>query len=96
MPNAAAEHLPEMERGLSVNVRNDLDWLEAEVKDRGYLVGEGLTAADVMMGFSIEFILARKLGTEGGEWPGVRKWLENVQRREAYTRAVEKTGYSLK
>ncbi|KAK5321136.1 hypothetical protein LTR93_006378 [Exophiala xenobiotica] len=95
LPKAASEHLPEMEKGLSPNIHNDLDWLEGEVQGRQFLVSNDVTAADIMMGFSIEFIFARKLGTVGGDWPNVRKWLEGLQQREAYRKAVEKTGYSL-
>ncbi|KAK5230331.1 hypothetical protein LTR47_007747 [Exophiala xenobiotica] len=95
LPKAASEHLPEMEKGLSPNIHNDLNWLEGEVQGRQFLVSNDVTAADIMMGFSIEFIFARKLGTEGGDWPNVRKWLEGLQQREAYRKAVEKTGYSL-
>ncbi|KAK7888049.1 hypothetical protein LTR67_009444 [Exophiala xenobiotica] len=95
IPKAASEYLPEMEKGLSPNIHNDLNWLEGEVQDRQFLVGNDVTAADIMMGFSIEFIFARKLGTEGGDWPNVKKWLEGLQQMEAYRKAVEKTGYSL-
>ena len=84
-----------MEKSLSPNVHNDLDWLESEVSDRQYLVGSELTAADIIMGFSIEFIFARKLGTERGKWPNVAKWLEGLQESKGYRKAVEKTGYSL-
>lgn len=84
-----------MEKGLATNVQNDLDWLESELEGREYLVGEDVTAADILLGFSIEFILARELGTQSREWPTVRKWLARVQQREAYKKAVEKTGYSL-
>ncbi len=84
-----------MEKGLSTNVQNDLNWLESELADREWLVGDDVTAADVMMGFNTEFIFTRKLGTEGGEWPNARKWLDRIQKREAYMKAVERTGYSL-
>ncbi|KAJ0124769.1 hypothetical protein J7T55_006110 [Diaporthe amygdali] len=58
--------LPGVEEKLAVNVRNDFDWLDSELaaqKDRGsgWLVGEGLTAADIVMQFSIQFIMERKL-----------------------------------
>lgn len=72
-----------MEKGLSPNIQNDLNWLESEVAGRQCLVGNDVTSADILMGFSIESIFARKLGTEGGDWPNVRKWLEGLQQREA-------------
>ncbi|KAI1625326.1 glutathione S-transferase [Exophiala viscosa] len=95
LPEPAKEYLPEMEKGLSTNVHNDFDWFESELEGKEYLVGKTVTAADILMGFNIEFIFARKLGTEGGDWPNVTKWLSRVQQREAYKKAVEKSGYSL-
>jgi len=54
--NGDAEKL---EEGLSVNVQKDLDWLEAELnKTGGFLVGHSVTAADIMVHFSIQFIFA--------------------------------------
>jgi len=67
--------LAAIERGLSVNVQNDLDWLEAELNANNanakggrflFLVGDSLTAADIMMMFSVQFIFARRLGAEMG------------------------------
>jgi len=84
-----------MENSLSTNVHNDFDWLESELDGKDYLVGEDVTAADILMGFNIEFIFARKFGTEGRDWPDVKKWLDRVQQREAYKKAVDKSGYSL-
>jgi glutathione S-transferase len=59
------------------------------------LVGDHLTAADTMMGFSIAFILKMGLGTKGKEWPAVNAWLANVESTPAYKKAVEKTGHTL-
>lgn len=111
LPKPAAEYLPEMEASLSPNVQNDLDWLEDELSTNGsqgssgaggeggekkFLVGDDLTAADIIMGFSIEFILSMKLGTKGGSgWPRVHKWLDRIRESPSYRKAVEKTGYSL-
>ena len=100
LPEAAKEHLPEMESSLSTNVQNDLNWLEGTLKEqkkngKEYIVGDGLTVADVMMQFSIEFIFTRKLGTAGGDWPETKAWLERVMKRPAYKKAVEKSSYTL-
>lgn len=54
-----------------------------------------LTAADIMMGFSIEIIFTMKLGTERQKWPMIESWLRGLTEREAYKRAVAKTGYAL-
>ena len=89
--------LAHMEKGLSVNVQKDLDWLESELSlSQGkFLCGETITAADTMMQFSVEFILATKLGTQGRDWPGLQKWLEACRGTEGYKRVVEKSGHKL-
>lgn len=94
--------LPEMEKNMSANVLNDMKWIEGalkEQKDKGndYLVRKSLTVADIMMGFSIEFILTRKLGTgdHDGQWPETKAWLKRCMNRPAYKKAVERSGYTL-
>ena len=80
-------------------VGKDLDWLEEEYSAREgkYLVGDNLTAADIMVAFSVDFILAMGLAPQNTDqsWPGVRSWLAQCFAREPYRRAVEKTGYKL-
>jgi glutathione S-transferase len=97
LPEAAKSSLPEMEKGLSVNVQRDLDWLEDELKSGNgeFLVGDELTVADIMVHFSISFIFARKLGTEGKSWPAVERWMEELEGLEGYQKVVKKTGYKL-
>lgn len=79
-------------------MHNDLNWLEGELSKNKtkFLVGDDVTGADIMMGFSIEFIYNMQLGTRGGSWPHVEQYLQNVLNCESYKRAVEKTGYKLK
>lgn len=85
------------EERMSANIQNDLSWLETELSlSQGqFLVGDHITAADIMMHFSVEFILARELGTQGKEWPNINKWNEACKNSEGYKRAVEKTGHKL-
>jgi glutathione S-transferase len=59
------------------------------------LCGDHITAADIMMQFSADFILARELGTQGKEWPNINKWLEACKKTDTYQRAVKKTGHKL-
>ncbi|KIW80140.1 hypothetical protein Z517_06755 [Fonsecaea pedrosoi CBS 271.37] len=74
---------------------------EDEGDSRGVVAhhdSDTISAADIMMGFSVDFIFARDLGTRGGaahDWPNVRRWLRGIKQREAYTKAVKKTGYTL-
>lgn len=89
--------LTDMESGIAVNVQKDLDWLEKELgaSTGMFLVGNQVTAADVMMLFSVQFILERKLGTEGKSWKKVDEWRERCEGTETYKRAIEKSGHTL-
>lgn len=94
MPAGAVEA---MEKSMSANVQNDLSWLETELSlsTGKFLCGDHVTAADIMMQFSAEFIFAGELGTQGREFPNIKKWLEACGEEEAYKRAVKKTGHKL-
>ncbi|KAF5258151.1 hypothetical protein FOXYS1_11292 [Fusarium oxysporum] len=99
MPKEAAQYISELEAKLAPNICGAMEWLEAELKtgpSQGqFLVGTELTAADIMMVFSIEVIFTMKAGTERQKWPWTSKWLANIMDRKAYKKAVERTGYSL-
>lgn len=85
------------EEAMSANVQNDLSWLETELSlaQGRFLCGEHVTAADIMMQFSAEFILIRELGTKGKEYPNINKWLDACKETDSYKRAVKKTGHKL-
>lgn len=91
---AAVEAISE---GLSVNIGKDMDFLEKELNKNGtkFLVGDNVTMADCMMLFSIQFILARELGTKGRKWERVNKWIQDCEATDSYLRAVKKTGHTL-
>ncbi|KAF2501560.1 thioredoxin-like protein [Lophium mytilinum] len=98
MPEAVkadGKTLAEMEAKMAGNVQNDIDWLEAELKASTgrFLLGDEVTAADVMMHFTLKFCLKRELGTKGRSWPAVEKWVGDCEATEGYKRAVEKTGH---
>ncbi|KAL9061524.1 MAG: hypothetical protein Q9162_000056 [Coniocarpon cinnabarinum] len=78
------EMMRETERNMSVNVRNDFDWLEQELSASTglYLVGNSVTAADVMMGFSVEFVIARQLGITREEFEGGNDVHEKEEKTE--------------
>jgi glutathione S-transferase len=86
-----------MENNLSVNVANDFGWLESELSNGNgqFLVGDSITAADIVMGFSIDFIFTRRLGTKAENWPMTKKYLDGLLQRDSYKKAVQKTGFSL-
>lgn len=82
---------------MSANVQNDMSWLETELSlsTGPFLCGDHVTAADIMMQFSAEFIIKRDLGIQGKEYPNTNKWLEACKETDGYKRAVEKTGHYL-
>jgi glutathione S-transferase len=94
---AAPESAGKLEDGLAPQVYRDFDWLGSELKKGSgkFLVGDHLTVADTMMGFTIAFILKIGLGTKGKEWPAVSAWLTNVESTPTYQQAVKKTGHTL-
>lgn len=98
MPQEAAQYVAGLEAAIAPIVRGAMQWLEMELESgpsQGqFIVGTDLTAADIMMGFSIETIFAMKLGTERQDWPLISKWLANMMGRKAYKTAAEKSGYS--
>lgn len=99
MPKEGAQYVPGLEAAIAPMVRVAMQWLETELElgpSQGlFIVGTDLTAADIMMGFSIETIFAMKLGTQSQDWPLISKWLANIKERKAYKSAVENTGFSM-
>jgi glutathione S-transferase len=95
--NSTPDVIAETEAKMSVNVQNDLDWLEAEIgKSSGdFPVGNRVTAVDTMMAFSVQFIMARALGTQDKRWPKIEAWLQCCEGTESYQRAVERSGHTL-
>ena len=90
--------LQQMQNFMSINVKRDLRWLEETLsKGSGQsIVGDSVTLADIMMGFSIDFIFTRKLGVQDfGDFPRIKAWLDGLLQRPAYKAAVEKTGFAL-
>lgn len=71
-------------------VASALGYVERALADRDYLVGEGFTAADIMMGFTLQ--AASFLGLLGAEYPRLESYLERITDREAFRLAVQKTG----
>ena len=96
----APEAFAAAEKGLSANVLKDLDWLDAELakSKSGWLVGDGLSLADIMVQFCVEFIFARRLGLKGigkDKWTHVREWMDKCENSRSYKAAVAQTGYTL-
>lgn len=121
--------LQRCEEAMSVNVRNDLSYIEQELartnrsRETGagtgsgagsgtgdgngdsqsrplYLVGGALSAADIMLAFSVEFTLKKKLGVgthkdDAAKWPLTRRWLRDLEARPAYIKARNEAPHEL-
>jgi glutathione S-transferase len=102
LPQNHKDAWPEMNKVMSGNIHNALNWLDGHLKpihqEGGkYLVGENLTAADINMLFGLQLIYNRKLGLEGTDqrWEHVEKWIREMQEEESWKNAVEKTGFKM-
>ena len=70
-------------------VKEPLRWLETELANRDYFVGDTLTAADIMMSFPLE-AAGTRLGLT--EFPNLSAYLERIHARPQYQTALEKGG----
>jgi glutathione S-transferase len=66
-----------------------LGWVELELSGRDWLVGGGLTGADIQMSFVGE--IAGVFGLRASH-PAIDAWVRRFQARPAYQRALEKGG----
>ncbi|MGH8481453.1 MAG: glutathione S-transferase family protein [Nevskiaceae bacterium] len=75
---------------LDRELRLHLGYLEGELTKHAWFAGEEFSAADVQMSFPVEAAFAR--GGAGAAYPRLRAWLDRIQARPAYRRALEKGG----
>ena len=59
-----------------------LDAVEAALDDRDHLLGDGLTAADIMMGYSLA--LAQRLGVLDERYPNVVAYMGRLESRPGF------------
>jgi glutathione S-transferase len=70
-----------------------LDYIESELGKHEWFAGDRFTAADIQMSFPVEAAIAR---ARGRERPRMQAFVERIQARPAYRRALEQGGpYSL-
>lgn len=70
-------------------IANHLGFVEQSLQGRSWLVGDALSGADVMMSFVGEVAGAR---TERSAYPSVDAWVQRIQARPAYQRALQRGG----
>ena len=72
------------------NVQTALAFMENHVAQHRWFAGEHLSLADFQMSFAVEAALAR--GNTASAWPHLQAYLQRIQARPAYQRALEKGG----
>ena len=70
-------------------IANHLGFVDRCLEGRDYFVGDALTGADVQMSF-----VAEVAGAYGklASYPNLHRWLQSMQARPAYRRALERGG----
>ena len=72
------------------NVQAALAFMENHLAQHRWFAGEHLSLADFQMSFAVEAALAR--GAAASAWPHLQAYLQRIQARPAYQRALEKGG----
>jgi glutathione S-transferase len=86
---AGAPLMPRIES----EIANHLGFVDSRLKGRQFLVGDGLTGADIQMSFVGE--VAGAFGKRAA-YPNLDQWVTRLHARPAYAKALEKGGaYSL-
>jgi glutathione S-transferase len=70
-------------------LQNHLGYLDSEIKDREFFVGNDLTGADVQLSFVAQVAL-RGNGRE--RYPNLAKFVDRIEARPAYQRAIARSG----
>ncbi len=81
----AAEH-PALVEDARARAAMGLDFLEGELGEGPYLIGEEFSAADVMMGFTL--VAARMLGVLDDRHPRLNDYVARLQARPALQKAM--------
>ncbi|UCH48845.1 MAG: glutathione S-transferase family protein [Betaproteobacteria bacterium] len=79
-----------MQGRVEVMISNELDLIEDELGRSSHIAGEEFSAADIQMGFPLEFAVFAGLATD--KHTKLREYLGRMQARPAYRRAIETGG----
>jgi glutathione S-transferase len=79
-----------MEAFVDPNLKNQLDFMEAELKMHKWFAGDEFSAADVQMSFPLE-AAAQRAGLDDSR-PKLTAFLKRIHARPAYKRALERGG----
>jgi glutathione S-transferase len=81
----AARH-PDLVEDARRRAATGLEFLERALGQRSYLLGDGFTAADVMMGFTL--VVARLLGVLDARFPILNAYVGRLAARPAFQKAA--------
>lgn len=79
-----------IERLIEPNVSSALAFMQQHLARHTWFCGEAISLADFQMSFAVKAALSR--GSDTRPYPHVRAWLERVNARPAYQRAVRAGG----
>jgi len=79
-----------MDGFVTPNLKNQFDFMEAELKRSTWFAGDEFTAADVQMSFPLE-AAAQRAGL-GDSRPKLMAFLKRIHARPAYRRALQRGG----
>jgi glutathione S-transferase len=74
---------------INSELQNHLGYLDSEIKDREFFVGNELTGADVQLSFVAQ-VAMRGSGRE--RYPNLAKFVDRIEARPAYQRAIARSG----
>jgi glutathione S-transferase len=74
---------------INSELQNHLGYLDSEIKDREFFVGNDLTGADVQLSFVAQ-VAMRGSGRE--RYPNLAKFVDRIEARPAYQRAIARSG----
>lgn len=73
---------------LDPNIEANLKLIESTLGQQPWFAGEEISGADMQMSFALEAVVHRA----GGQLPHMADFLQRIQARPAYQRALERTG----
>jgi glutathione S-transferase len=74
---------------IASEIETHMGWLNAELANRDWFVGNDLTAADIQLSFAIQ---ATRLLYGLGHFPNLAGFLERIHARPAYKRSLDRGG----
>lgn len=74
---------------INSEITNHIGYLDNEIKDREFFVGNDLTGADVQLSFVAQ-VAMRSSGRE--RYPNLAQFVDRIEARPAYRRAIARSG----